>query len=1545
MESPKLSTSEMDLVWMGRLARSLVVDPNEAEDLVQESYLIAMTRPPASGKITAGWFATVMKNLLRLRVRTRGRVRAREAAVSRPESTPPGDPLEQIELAELILREIKELDPIYRDVIVYRYHYSLSTKEIAERLEIAVATVHTRLARAHAQLQGRLRARSDSVGLSGLLAPMIAIREVGSTTTGRTAQAGSRWPRAVSIAAVSLFLIVVAVVLPQLSSSMDPGRAPFGLTGPEGAGAPVLFASLDEPVVPVVSDPELGTETPPTATVVPSFSLSVIDAVSGEPISETSLGRWDEPAAHGTTGDDGTIDLPVDVHQWPGSESLVVSKDGYVPRVVSAYSVLPNRIAIQPGVPVTGRVIDASGAAVPHAEVLLFDNPSVRIARFSGSQRRSAPKLYESAGQRVRANAEGGFTTWVSSHTVGAVASGVGGAPGCIDLVQASSAGVFPELVIQLRPSSILRGVVVDAEGQPISGALVTCSTRAEDRAPDHFYSSFPFSHEAETDDLGEFEVAGVGEEVGRLHVTHPGYVAYGFSSNRIELTSEVVTLAMERGTRFTGRLLVPEDAPRPRFGFLVHRFNRIPLQLLEDGSFQSATVVAPPESSGVLWVDGGPPIQVSWSLESDVVDLGEIAFAAGRTQRFLIVDEVGDPLPGRWLSISKHRMPDGHWTAFDRRLTDANGVCDFPGLPDGWIRLEREGRLLWPSEEIDLSTAPDTIVRTEASGASISGTLTNQEGEPLIGVRVECKYDQVIGQNGGQHALVEAFTQAGGVFRLHDLPSGRPLSLSACGNDAPSLNLAVEPLDPNELREYGEIRAGGEWAVSGIVQNDLGEAIGGALVWLNQDRTASTDEAGQFRFDDVEDGGYALLAAAAGHSVGNRQSVTVAGSDRAGLMMTLSAEAPFSGLLIDNNGTPLGGARVMLISQGALSSSSADVVVTDAQGRYTDVYAPVRNLRMSVKHDDCAPFEASFAAVNDVPNPLIVPRGARLHLTYTTPEGQLVAPRLSLKRGGKTQSPRTPQEPSAQQLVRGLHEGVWQLHCMDRGRETVGPIDVSLVAGETTSVEIQFGALRPPLNLRLLDSGGSPAVGASVSASNSGSMNRPSRPVTDENGEITLRLGVRREQAIEIVYAGHARTVIPREQLVGDPVVIQLEPESILSIQVHEPDGSPMSGVSAWIDRWLPGESEISHHTLEGGVTRLSQLRRGYYDVSLARDGQPLGHFPIDLTSGETREIALTAEGPFMITGQITVNGQPGGAGSLSLAQAWIEGSISTTVDDEGRFEVELYGSGPRYVRYHFGNRRYSRRFVIDQSQHLEVDFTTTNVEGEFRDPDGQPVADLSGAFGITRWTRFVTDAEGRFSLPDVQVARYSLRCFPRSGDYLFSSRPRELDGSSPIVIEAIPARPIRFAWTGERPRQWKVVASLEDRPERVRRWFHDREEYRWPATATQGWVTAHGFAPFAFQVGEESVVPVQLVPTREIQVLTLDGSGHREEWVDFRVEPAPDTELPEELRPQQSDGLGICELSIGLGSYELVRVRGGVETRVGFTVTPGEVLRVVLP
>ncbi len=158
--------------WLRRLALDLTRDRELAEDLVQETFITALERPPASPGPLRPWLAGVLRNLYRMAARASARRSRRELAVEmETESPPPDRALEAASVARALLDEIDRLSEPYQSTIRLRYYEGLEPAQIARQLGIPAATVRKRNQLALAHLRARLDRR---LGRGGKLREALA---------------------------------------------------------------------------------------------------------------------------------------------------------------------------------------------------------------------------------------------------------------------------------------------------------------------------------------------------------------------------------------------------------------------------------------------------------------------------------------------------------------------------------------------------------------------------------------------------------------------------------------------------------------------------------------------------------------------------------------------------------------------------------------------------------------------------------------------------------------------------------------------------------------------------------------------------------------------------------------------------------------------------------------------------------------------------------------------------------------------------------------------------------------------------------------------------------------------------------------------------------------------------------------------------------------------------------------------------------------------------------------------------------------------------
>lgn len=141
-----------------RLAYLLLGDPDDAEDVAQDSFLRAWkaldgfdpTRP------LRPWLLSITANLARNRRRSAGRYFAALVRAFRAE--PASDDIEEKSMqkfqASQLWKAVQKLNLLDQQIVYLRYFLELPVSETAEILQVAEGTVKSRLSRALEKLRG-----------------------------------------------------------------------------------------------------------------------------------------------------------------------------------------------------------------------------------------------------------------------------------------------------------------------------------------------------------------------------------------------------------------------------------------------------------------------------------------------------------------------------------------------------------------------------------------------------------------------------------------------------------------------------------------------------------------------------------------------------------------------------------------------------------------------------------------------------------------------------------------------------------------------------------------------------------------------------------------------------------------------------------------------------------------------------------------------------------------------------------------------------------------------------------------------------------------------------------------------------------------------------------------------------------------------------------------------------------------------------------------------------------------------------------------------
>lgn len=187
------------------LARRLLMDEQQAEDVVQDAYLAVLQRPPPSRVRLRAWLAVVTRNLALRRRRGEGRRQRREKQVARPDGTSAtADVAARVEAQRRIAEAVASLDEPGRSAIVWRYFDGLPPREIALREGVSVRTIESRLRRAREALRAKLDAEYGGSRLAWRTAfiPAFGLKlQSASTSSAVAATAASQATATASMAA------------------------------------------------------------------------------------------------------------------------------------------------------------------------------------------------------------------------------------------------------------------------------------------------------------------------------------------------------------------------------------------------------------------------------------------------------------------------------------------------------------------------------------------------------------------------------------------------------------------------------------------------------------------------------------------------------------------------------------------------------------------------------------------------------------------------------------------------------------------------------------------------------------------------------------------------------------------------------------------------------------------------------------------------------------------------------------------------------------------------------------------------------------------------------------------------------------------------------------------------------------------------------------------------------------------------------------------------------------------------------------------------
>ncbi|CAN5189791.1 hypothetical protein BH11MYX1_BH11MYX1_32250 [soil metagenome] len=881
-------TSEQLMVemrWVRRLARALLDNAAAAEDVAQETWIVAASHQPDEDRPLRPWLARVVRNLAHTRRRGEARRAEREslheASADRVVTTP-DELIERVELQRVVAGEVLALTEPYRSTVLLHFFEGLTSAEIARRLEIPDATVRRRLKTALDQLRARLEARNDQPA-RGWLAALAPLASSAPTSTFL----GALIVKKIIAVVVMLVLMVGGALLWKFHGSVQSSVRSAASFGPQPHSARGDRHALG-------SIPEWATQANAPARRIAGHVISDGAPVAGATVrlGLQIVGDLAEPIAEVTSGPNGAFDLG----SQPAAMFIVSAQaEGHASAAIVVKNADPRAKVDQLVIALGdcrwrmyGTVADASGGIISKAHFSLdglggADSDST--GHYSLCLTARADIDSQMTIVRLEANGYGSLTQRV-----------------VLD-------GELRQDFVMV-PEAVLVGRVVTVDDHPLAGARVLAEPDVIE-GPHHVANNW-----AEADADGHFRIAGLAPGKFQLSATTrtAGSSVPVLAIARATTTSKELRIVVVPLARVTGRVV---SSSAPVAGANVSAAHPGP------GPVPQAGPSATSQADGTFTLDGVPfgtivlsaaPFAVNTpktldvkraQIDGVVIEVGKLATLHGHVLR------KGKPVAFAEVRFQPPTPPTLHAT------TDADGVYVLEGLAagDGQVYAwSFQAKAFTNPMPIHLGDGEDHAADIELdSGGEVKGTVVDESGKAVPGAYVLMEITD------GTNDHCEAMTDGAGDFdctmlvggeyapRIGPSPGGGVAFAPANGDKLATISVPKDSVVTGVRLAIRNERL----SIRGSVVDDTGasvadvhvEALGHGYPVTTDPTSAMTDTNGKFEIAGLARGSYNLHAHAADGSETEVLGIPAAGDP---VTITLARAGAIAGTLVGFSTTPL---------------------------------------------------------------------------------------------------------------------------------------------------------------------------------------------------------------------------------------------------------------------------------------------------------------------------------------------------------------------------------------------------------------------------------------------------------------------------------------------------------------------------------------------------------------------------------------------------------------------------------------------------------------
>jgi RNA polymerase sigma factor (sigma-70 family) len=604
------------------------------------------------------------------------------------------------------------------------------------------------------------------------------------------------------------------------------------------------------------------------------------------------------------------------------------------------------------------------------------------------------------------------------------------------------------------------------------------------------------------------------------------------------------------------------------------------------------------------------------------------------------------------------------------------------------------------------------------------------------------------------------------------------------------------------------------------LVRTTEGAPVGGAVVVLlkaapDADRPGEppvvtqgqSDGGGDFRFDDLEPGQYAVAAMADGFAPGRQGPITVESDRMAAAELRLTAGGLLlSGRVLDAGGGVVSGAMVTAVLSRSTNPGAPNALVlralTTERGEYR-LFVRSGQHQLRAEAAGYAPAEAWLALKENRTRDFVLTPAARVSgRVIERASGQPVADAEVLL-AGEESAARYPTSTPA----RTDGQGRFLFSSVEAGRHSLSarwgplvsvPVDVTVNAADGAELNI---LVDPAFSVsgRVVDGKGLPVAGAIVQMQKGMFFTRepPLKTRSEADGRYVLEgvlPGRYMARAVDQPFPWAEGTVVTVAASEVERIDLVLNRPAVVEGRVLRSDGQPATDLEVHVlsdDRRPNNQIKTNSIAATGTDGRFRVLVMPGKIQVRAHDpqhGSALEEIGV-VAGGETRQVALRLgpAGTAAVSGRVTLsNGKPGEG--LSVLARGGRASQSTRTDDRGGFTVAGLDPGSLSVEAladeesrHLGSWNWAKQELqLHPGEHRQGIALTLPARGRIAGrvvaPDGTPAGGVTVIAAFEDSGRIVSSAAKRVSAgPD---GSFVIEGLPLGKHAISAIHPAHADG-----------------------------------------------------------------------------------------------------------------------------------------------------------------------